>query len=98
MKSADEYAEMAEDTLAVPRIATGHVALAQIYATLAGAAATREAARLTLDAQTSNLLSALEETNPDGCPGCGCVASIDHADGLVCEEYPGCSALMESPK
>lgn len=103
MKSADEYADDADSEQCAasedePERQSYHLGQALVSATLALAAAMREAARLTLDVQASNLLSALEEPNPDGCPGCGCVANVEHTDGLVCEEYPGCSALMESPK
>lgn len=104
--SAAHYAGQAGAEMAAadlePEVRMEHYAAAQVWASLAGAAATLEAARLTLDAQASNLLSALEEPEPDGiecCPGCDCAPSVLGPDGIwVCEEYPGCSALMESPK
>jgi hypothetical protein len=138
MKSADEYAFEADKR--VSRTEGGSLARAQVYATLALAAATLEAARLmgpTPEDQArldelisrkcqsvgheveephyckcgSEMTSKAEDPseadidafmgtieNPDAglCPGCGCTANVEHADGLVCEEYPGCSALMES--
>jgi hypothetical protein len=85
MKSADEYAELAEKQVRwawkQESDRRGPIAVAQVFATLAQAAATLEAARLTLDAQAANLLSALKEPEPDvltPTSGHVCVPSCDH--------------------
>lgn len=167
MKSADEYAFEADKR--VSRTEGGSLARAQVYATLALAAATLEAARLMgptpedqarLDELISRKCQSVwsnaeadlpgfkhlahggtfhqcvypagheaeephyckcgsemtskaedpseedlirfEEALKDGtdnCPGCGCAPNVLGPDGVwVCEEYPGCGALMESPK
>lgn len=105
MKSADEYAERADFALAAAREQSGQdrtdaILMAQVYATQQGAAAMLEAARLTLDAQASNLLSALEDPESGVCIGCGCAANIERSGVLMCEEYPGCSVhrLMGRPQ
>lgn len=91
------------------------IGIAQMYATLALAAATLEAAEANYEAHKRRLLEALNEEaedpseedlirfeealkdGTDNCPGCGCVPNVLGPDGVwVCEEYPGCSALMES--
>lgn len=50
------------------------------------------------EADIDAFMGAIENPDANLCPGCGCTANVEHADGFVCEEYPGCSALMESPK
>ena len=73
--TAAEYAEMAEQNILSASQHTKSRAIencnwwAGTWATLALAAATLEAARLTIDAQASNLLSALEEPEPRREPG-----------------------------
>lgn len=59
MKTAAEYAHEAEKR--VSRSEDGSLARAQVFATLAQAAATLEAARMRITAEASNLLSALGE-------------------------------------
>jgi hypothetical protein len=99
MKSAAEYAEMAETILDPPT--NERLLIGFVYATLAGAAATLEAARMRITAEASRLLDALTAPNPDAlgvCPGCGCEANVDRGeDGPVCEEYPSCKAQIAKP-
>jgi len=104
MKTAAEYAKLAEKHLDMtegcscedPAFAT-YQRDAQVYATLAQAAATLEAAHLmgpTPEDQAR--LDVLMDPQPGVCIECGCAANIDSDLGGVCEEYPGCSALMET--
>lgn len=122
MKSADEYAELAERAIEAgarsaqrndPYAASVWVGEMISLSNLAVAAAQIEAAEANYEAHKRRLLEALNEEaedpseadidafmgaieNPDAdlCPGCGCTANVEHADGLVCEEYPSCGAEL----
>lgn len=99
MKSADEYAEMAthraEQALQEEfsyRQDRG-MRESQMWATLALAAATLEAAEANYEAHKRRLLEALNEEAED--PG---EADIDAFMGAIENPDADCSALMERPK
>lgn len=46
------------------------------------------------EADIDAFMGAIENPDADLCPGCGCTANVEHADGLVCEEYPSCGAEL----